>query len=461
MSERDTPLANLSPDWRRGFEWVERELGGRVRNLRRQGRWRPAWFFDLERAGKLVPLYFRGSRGHAEGERVASVLDHEANIFRVLEANGLPVPHIHGMCPEPEGIVMDRCPGRFNLATLDDREQARSVLHHYIELLVQMHAIAPSEFEAHGMERREGERSLALGDFDQWVAQYRRAKRRPEPMLEFAVQWVYRNIPSGRSEVTFVSADSGQFLFEQGRVTALLDMETGYLGDPLADLGGLLCRDLGEPLGELAPAFQRYAELSGREVDLDVVHFHGLRFNLCTPLAMAHFVAGAQPEVDHAMYQAWSIVWGRAALAGIAELLRSDLPEIEPYDLEPTLRAPAHESLVQMLAELRTQAGDDEARVYELDRPYRLALALQQADALAPAFESVEREELGKILGHAVADLSAGNAELERYVLEAGPEQDIELLHFFYRRAQRDHELHRPALFEYGDRTLQPVAFVP
>ena len=70
MSERDTPLADLSPDWRRGFEWVERELGGRVRNLRRQGRWRPAWFFDLERAGKLVPLYFRGSRGHAEGERV-------------------------------------------------------------------------------------------------------------------------------------------------------------------------------------------------------------------------------------------------------------------------------------------------------------------------------------------------------------------------------------------------------
>ncbi len=133
MPDDSLTLGDLSPAWRRGFEWVERELGRRVCNLRRQGRWRPAWFFDLEREGELVPLYFRGDRGHTEGERVASVLDHEANIYRVLEANGLPVPHVYGICRDPDGIVMDRCPGSFNLATLDDEEQRRSVFDHYIE----------------------------------------------------------------------------------------------------------------------------------------------------------------------------------------------------------------------------------------------------------------------------------------------------------------------------------------
>ncbi|MFP8875858.1 MAG: hypothetical protein VCB99_02850, partial [Myxococcota bacterium] len=216
-------------------------------------------------------------------------------------------------------------------------------------------------------------------------------------------------------------------------------------------------RDLGEPLGELAPAFRRYAEVSGREVDVDVVRFHGLRFNLCTPLVMAHFVAGAQPEVDHAMYQAWSIVWGRAALAGIAELLRVELPEIEAYQEQPTPRAPAYESLVHMLGTLREQAGDDEARAYEIDRPHRLALALQRADALAPRFDRDEREEIGQLLGHSVDDLADANAELERYVMEAGPEHDAELLRYFYRRTLRAHELHRPALFEYTDRTIQRV----
>ena len=457
MSADRTGWAELTPEWQKGFEWVERELGGRVVNLRRQGRWRPAYFFDLEREGELVPLYFRGDRGHAEGERVESVLDHEANIFRVLEANGLPVPHVHGLCPEPKGIVMDRCPGSFNLSTVEDEGVRRAILDHYIELMVAMHAIDPAEFEAYGMERREGERILALGDFDQWVEQYRKAKQRPEPMLEFAIGWVYRNIPAGRKEVTFVQADSGQFLFEQGRVTALLDMETGYLGDPLADLGGLLCRDLGEPLGELAPAMRRYAELSGREVDFDVVRFHGLRFNLCTPIVMAHFLAGAQPEVDYAMYQAWSIVWGKAALKGIGELMRLDLPEIEIPDETETLLTPAYGSLVHMLGELRDRSEGDEGGFYDLDRPYRLARALQRADLLAPAFERIEREEIGAILGRPVDDLLAANAELEALVLEAGPERDAELLRYFYRRILREEELHQPALFEYKGRTLQSI----
>jgi hypothetical protein len=320
-----------------------------------------------------------------------------------------------------------------------------------------MHAVDAKEFEAYGMERRTDERTLALGDFDQWVDQYRKAKRRPEPLLEFAIQWVYRNIPKGRSEVTFVQADSGQFLFDGNHVTALLDMETGYLGDPLADLGGLLCRDLGEPLGDLAPAMRRYAELSGRDVDFDVVRFHGLRFNLCTPLVMAHFVAGAQPELDHAMYVAWSIVWARAALAGMAELMRLDLPELEEYDVPKSVRGPAYQSLVRILNDMKDEAEGDEARLYELDRPLRQALALERADALGPEFDAIERTEIAALVGHPVSDLLEAEAELERVVLAANAERDAEFLRYFYRRTLRAHELHRPALFEYVDRTLQPI----
>lgn len=458
MADECERLEDLTPDWKRAFAWVEQELGGRVSNLRKQGRWRPAYFFDLEREdGERLELYFRGDRGHEEGERVESVLDHEATIYRVQEANGLPVPHVYGICPDPKGIVMDRLPGDFNLDTVKDPRVKAKILDHYIELLVQMHAIDAAEFEAHGLERREGERTLALGDFDQWVEQYRKAKRRPEPMLEFAVQWVYRNIPTGRREVTFVQADSGQFLFEGDRVTALLDMETGYLGDPLADLGGMLCRDLGEPLGDLAPALRRYAEISGRDVDFDVVQFHGLRFNLCTPLVMAHFVAGAQPEVDHAMYQAWSIVWARAALAGIGQLMRVELPEIEPYEVPKSYRGPAYASLIHQLRDLKEQAAGDAGRLYELDRSLRLALALERVDALGPVFDRIEREEIALLLGHPVEDLTQANAELEKVVVESGADRDAEFLRYFYRRTLREHELHRPALFEYVDRTLQSI----
>ena len=151
-------------------------------------------------------------------------------------------------------------------------------------------------------------------------------------------------------------------------------------------------------------------------------------------------------------------MWGRAALAGIAELLRVELPEIAPYEETPTGRAPAYESLVQMLAGLKQSAGEDEARRYEIDRPHRLALALQRADALAPRFDGDDLEEIGELLGRPFSDLTEADAALERYVLEAGPERDADLLRYFYRRTLRAHELQRPALFEYVDRPPQPVA---
>lgn len=458
MSNSKTNDTEDSREWRQAAEWIEHELGGRVVGARRQARWRPAWFFDLERPdGSTIPLYFRGDRGHGDAERVADVLLHEASIHYVLEAHGLPIPHVHGLCPEPRGLVLDRMPGEFNLGTVDDPVRRARILDDYMSHMVDMHAIPASEFEARGLERRSDPRSLALGDFDQWVQNYQKAKRGPEPMLEFAIRWVLSNVPEGRSETTFVQADSGQFLFEGDRVTTLLDMETGYLGDPLADLGGLLCRDLGEPLGPLAPAIARYAELSGRDVDLDVVRFHGLRFNLCTPMVMAHFVAGAQPEVDHAMYVAWSIVWARAALAGIAELMRIELPAAIPaYDVPKSPRAAAYASLIHQIDELHS-SSDDEADRYALDRPLRQARALERVDALGPTFDQIEKEELGALLGTPVRDLVEADVQLESLVKEATPDRDEELLLYFYRRVLRAHEMHRPALFEYEDRTLQAI----
>ena len=155
------------------------------------------------------------------------------------------------------------------------------------------------------------------------------------------------------------------------------------------------------------------------------------------------------------MYQAWSIVWGRAALAGIAELMGVEVPSLPRYSLAPTLRAPAFDALVHKLTVLR-DAAPDEGRRYELDQPLRLALALQRADALGPAFDVIEREEIATLLGYRVEDLAEANARLEQLVLASSPDRDAEFLAYFLRRIQREHELHRPALLQYCDRELQP-----
>ena len=65
-SETNDPLGHVAPEWLAGFEWVEQQVGGRVVRAERQPRWRPAWFIDIERDGRVVPLYFRGERGETD-----------------------------------------------------------------------------------------------------------------------------------------------------------------------------------------------------------------------------------------------------------------------------------------------------------------------------------------------------------------------------------------------------------
>ncbi len=73
----------MSQDWQHTVSWIEQELGGKVKNSRVQGRWRTASFFDLEKDGRTVLMYFRGHRpGLGKGTkrlllemRVLQVLD--------------------------------------------------------------------------------------------------------------------------------------------------------------------------------------------------------------------------------------------------------------------------------------------------------------------------------------------------------------------------------------------------
>jgi hypothetical protein len=63
-------------------------------------------------------------------------------------------------------------------------------------------------------------------------------KKRPDPFLEFALAWLSRNAPRNPGREAVIGWDAGQFHQRSGRIVALLDLEFGHIGDPLADLGG-------------------------------------------------------------------------------------------------------------------------------------------------------------------------------------------------------------------------------
>ena len=446
---------DLAPEWQRAFAWVEQTVGGRLVRARRQARWRPAWFLDVERDGRVLELYWRGDRG-LEGINSVYDIRYEAKFFPILEAHGVPVPHLWGLCTDPLGALLDRMPGRANLATAESEAERGAVLAHYMEILARVHAIDPAEFERAGLPCPRQPRDVARGDLEIWVREYHKAKRRPDPTLEFLIRWCREHAPE-RPEVRFVLSDAGQFLFDAGRVTTLLDFEFGFLGDPLADLAALRTRDLGEPLGDLAAGFRHYEQVSGRKIDRAAIYYHTARFNLYTPLTTAHLVADPPPGLDVGVYLSWQIAWARAALDGVAEASGVEIAPIEVPKRVETPRSPAARALVAMLRTPSEEGVESSFRRYERMRALRTAQILESADGLA-SLDEQEHVEAARILGRRPGSWQERDEALEQLVASAGPEREEELLRYFHRRIQREHELYRGALWEVEDRVMRSLS---
>lgn len=436
----------LAPEWRRAFAFIEESVGGRIVRHHRYPRWRPAFDVDVERDGKIIPVHFRGERPQVG----IYPIEHECRAFQVLEKEGVLVPHVYGYCEDPAGIVMERSPGRPNLATAESEDERAAVLDEFLQNLVKMHGIDPAVFEAEGFTRPTQSDALAWGDFPRWQADYERSKMGPDPTIAFTIEWLKRNQPR-RSEITFVQGDAGQFIFDKGHLTAVLDLELAHLGDPANDLGALFVRDLSEPLGPLPPAVRRYAELSGREMDPHVVNWHAVRFGICTPMSTATNLY--RPNADEPVqFIAWYHVYARMPIEVMALEVGVELEEPPMPEPVSGRQAPAFGALEKLLSVTK---GADEYADYQISTAARVAEYLRRSECYGPALESDDLDEAAKLLGHRPRDWRAADAALEQFVTEAPVEQEGEILRYLYRRHQRQISILEPILKEMQGSRVQ------
>ena len=420
--------------------WIEAELGP-VTAIERQARWRPAWFVTAQRPdGTELPLYVRGAR---EGVANLSALLEEAGMLQVLEAHGIPVPHVYGMVDEPEAIVMDALPGRANLGTAETEAEQRAVLDHYIDILTRVHAIDPAAFVAAGLRLPEGPADVALNMFDRFEKVYRNEKQAPAPLLEFGIQWVRRNVLTHRSQARFVTCDSAQFMFDDGRVTGLIDLENGYLGDPLQDLASFRMRDMTEPLGDVIAGMLRYEELTGEPLDVAAIDYHLVQWSLCTPMTLNGMVQGAPPLVELVQYFQWYHQYALTALEALAHVTGTEIPSVELPEPVSTRDTVVHDALA---AVIRTLGADDEVARFRRDSTAVLAEYLGRVERYGPAIEAAYLDEVAALLGERPADWATADAALEAFVLGAGPEHDAALLQLFIRVSLRRLLLMEPML---------------
>src|SRR5690606_31916935 len=86
-----------------------------------------------------------------------------------------------------------------------------------------------------------------------------------DPLIHLSLNWLEANIPANLPPPVIVHGDAGpgNFLFDEDRVTAMLDWELVHYGDPMADLAMLAIRMLFQDFVPLPQAFSAYEAAGG------------------------------------------------------------------------------------------------------------------------------------------------------------------------------------------------------
>src|SRR5690606_4747197 len=124
-----------------------------------------------------------------------------------------------------------------------------------------------------------------------------------------------------------VAQDAGQFLFDKGRVTVLLDMELARITDPMIDIAALRPRALAEPMGDLRPLLRRYVERTCRPLDRQRISFLTASWQAGVCATIVYSLHNPKPVTNYPEYLSWYLNCMALALQAIAEYDRYELED--------------------------------------------------------------------------------------------------------------------------------------
>ena len=389
------------------------------------------WFVDVERDGVVERVVVRGERSDAV---LQFPLDHEMRFQQVLEDHGISVPHVYGWCDEPRAYAMAAVPGRPDFAGVNAEDRA-TIVDEYLQELARIHALPIEPFVKADIIRGNSPADAAHVGIRQYVKVFGANKVRPDPLMEFVLGWLERHpLPESDREAPIVW-DSGQFHHENGHFVAVMDVEIGHLGDPMMDLAAWRMRETVIPFGDFTELYDRYAELTGKPVDMAAIQWHHLFFTLTNSLAFHRPMAEPVPDTDYMTYAQWVSETNLHTVETLAEYLGIELEDVPPPEPTPSPVSAAHRHLSRSLRNIKV---DDPFVAYQVRIAFRLARHLERFNEIGAEVVDQDRADIAALTGRpAPISWDECEADLERFIVEDNGAHDRELVMLFLRRWRR------------------------
>jgi aminoglycoside phosphotransferase (APT) family kinase protein len=442
-------------------EWVAATAQGRVTGAVRVpgGGRRQAWFIDVARtdSGDLDALFLRFDPKDADDPADPFTLHREAQFYRALADSDVPVPRIFGVHPVHQAILSSRVTGVAAFSRLRDVDAQQEVARDFMRCLSALHRIDPARLELPGEPLLDDLRPLVRREIAVWERLYRE-NGTFDPLAELAFRYLRENVPDVPGPIVIVQGDTGpgNFLYENGAVTAVLDWELGHYGDPMEDLGWLSLRAVQDPFTNLADRIAEYAEQVSYPVDYDRIRYYRVFAELRVVVLGLQRVK--RPDLTGEV--AGGLIFGALhrrlcveALADVLGIALDDVPELSatvpPHDW-------LYEATLTQIRDIIVPGSTDPFVAARTKGLARVLKYLRELDQRGGALEAAERNDLAELVGHEVTDLDAARVEFTDLVAAQGVDAAA-TLRYLARRSARETELMAGSMGALASRHLDPL----
>ena len=431
-----SPPESMDTDEARLFSWVEEVCGGSIRTrIQTSGGNRArSWALDVARAdGSLAEVFLRYAPPRPPG--VEPYTTHrEAQVYRAIAGLDIRAPRLIAEHPEVQAILTDRAHGIAEFRRLKDAEVKQDIAAEVMTDLARLHAhpVDGVALDGGGSGPRIADHVRA--ELVTWRAMYDETGQ-PDALLDLAFRWLHDNMPDPDGPVALVHGDAGpgNFLFEHGKLTALIDWELAHLGDPMEDLAWFSMRCVMEPVPDFRASITAYERAAGRAVDRFRILYHRVLVSTRVVVIRHRNVTG---ELAHAIVS--SALNRRLLVEALSEASGVAVRWPAPIEAAATEREPMFTRVLDDLRDVVVARSTDGQVIAKAKNAAKVIKYLEAWERLGTFVEEAERAALANLLG--VPDLLPARRELVTAV-RAGCVGFAAALQFLAEQTARDAQL--------------------
>ena len=462
--------------------WIEEVTGGQFTGSRHVAAGgRDGFFVDVDRGEDRLELFLQLGRAAGGFDTSQVSVEKEAEVFRALAANGLPVPRVWGVHGPSQGLLVDRLRGRVWMHPPDTAEEQLSVAQDFIRHLAAWHRLDPRALDlpAFGpvLSAREHQR-LNLEHMKAQAAMTGEI----EPMLRISLEFLQRRLPDYEGPTVLLQGDTGpgNMMFENGKVTGVVDWELAHFGDPMDDIAWVTWRTTQHTFTHLPDRLKEYEALSGHGLDDARIQYY--RVNACVRLACAgsgpwggfgvtnmgaqrprpaQTASPTDADFDRAADGStfvFTILHRRMRLEALMAVmgLEAGPPQEALEQASPKEYGQMYDDMLAKLQVAVKRTGDKMASNV-MKGVARSVKYLKEADRNGAWFDRMELEDIGGLLGRKPTDVIDGRRALYAAAVDRKV-SDEDYIRYHWRRFLRDEQVMRAAAGSVYGRGWAPIA---